>query len=163
MNVLTEMSIVDLKRRTETSFDTKKRHKIVNEVSIRNLTYTQVDDDKIRVDSTSTTGNMSYNTQIVLTGVEIVPRDTPNSLDILHTSNIMPIQDKGECKFRCSCLDYRWTFAHYNNMSKNLHGNPFPPYQATTDRGPRNPLHTPGLCKHLLKLIEVLKSAKVIQ
>lgn len=163
MSVLQERDMNTLVRQTRVSFDTRARHNLTNTVNLSQFTYTQIADDKIKLTCKATTGGLTYNPQIVFNNVQIVEPGTEGSLDILHTNNIMPISASDEHQYTCNCLDYRWTFAYYNNVAGNLLGNPPPPYQAQPGSKPRNPSNTPGLCKHLLKLVEQLQAEGVVQ
>ena len=66
--------------------------------------------------------------------------------------NIEKINDTNNCKVRCTCKDFMWTFNYYNKKEKSLRGSVREPYTKKTSRPPRNPGETPGLCKHLLAL-----------
>lgn len=64
---------------------------------------------------------------------------------------------------RCTCMDFRMTWAYYNKENKALSGPAFPKYvRKTTTRPERNPEHTPGLCKHVKTLVERLIQDRII-
>jgi hypothetical protein len=53
-------------------------------------------------------------------------------------------------RVRCDCEDYRFTWAQWNKKKGGMYGPDFPPYRRVTDTRPeRNPMHTPGACKHV--------------
>jgi hypothetical protein len=60
-------------------------------------------------------------------------------------------------KVSCTCQDFYWRFAPWNDENGCLHGAPPEPYEKKTDRKPVNPDHIPGLCKHLLNAVAVLQ------
>lgn len=62
-----------------------------------------------------------------------------------------------DVKVSCDCLDFYWTFAWYNSVAKGLIGKPPSAYSPSGTRPPRNGPKRPGMCKHLLKLVESLK------
>lgn len=66
--------------------------------------------------------------------------------------NIEKVNDTNNCKVRCTCKDFMWTFNYYNKKEKSLRGSVREPYTKKTSRPPRNPGEVPGLCKHLLAL-----------
>ena len=66
--------------------------------------------------------------------------------------NIKKVNDTNNCKVRCTCKDFMWTFNYYNKKEKSLRGSVREPYTKKTPRPPRNPGEVPGLCKHLLAL-----------
>ena len=71
-------------------------------------------------------------------------------MKLLKTDNT-PVQ------VRCSCKDYRFTWAWYNKVNHGLFGRNFPPYVRKTNWMPeRNPLKVPGVCKHVLAVFDKL-------
>ncbi len=79
------------------------------------------------------------------TGVEITSGGKPVKLEKFEDS-------KHNCKVRCTCKDFMWTFNYYNKRENSLRGSVRDPYTKITSRPPRNPSEKPGLCKHLLAL-----------
>lgn len=63
-----------------------------------------------------------------------------------------------EIKVRCDCHDFRWRFAYYDDVHKALYGATPPPYVPVSNRGPVNPRHLPGMCKHLMAALKTLHS-----
>lgn len=64
----------------------------------------------------------------------------------------------------CSCLDFYYRFAVWNNKDGSLFGNPPDPYINKTDnREPVNPTRTPGLCKHLIALTDNLRQERFLR
>ena len=59
----------------------------------------------------------------------------------------------------CDCQEFRFSWAEYNKKQKALIGGKVKPYtRKTTTRPDRNPLHTPGVCKHIFALLKALES-----
>lgn len=59
---------------------------------------------------------------------------------------------------RCSCKSYFFDFAWYNYYNAHcLYGPPPKPYRKKTNRPSRNPLHIPGICKHVYNAWDYLK------
>lgn len=78
--------------------------------------------------------------------------------------HIVPIElAKHNAKVRCNCLDFYYRFAPQNNTDQSLLGNPPPPYQKKTVRPAVNPQKVPGVCKHLLRAIQALRSVNVVR
>lgn len=82
------------------------------------------------------------------------------------------ISDDCEIQVWCSCSDYYWTFQYFNirarnknKSSVNLYGSANYPrvYNPRSDRKPRNPSHSPGMCKHLMLLLGMLMQDEVVQ
>ena len=63
---------------------------------------------------------------------------------------------------RCNCPDFKWRFNFYDHLDKSLYGRKRGPYTRLTEhRPPANPKKMPGMCKHVLKTVEVLKEAGI--
>ncbi|MDK1290187.1 hypothetical protein [Pseudoalteromonas umbrosa] len=74
-----------------------------------------------------------------------------------------PKMSKHDVRIRCSCTDYTHTWAWWNNKHDALFGKKFPPYRRKTNNRPqRNKVKQPGMCKHLLALIERLRNTGII-
>jgi len=63
---------------------------------------------------------------------------------------------------RCQCKDLFWRFQHEDFTTKCLQGSDRKPYQPISNRGPVNPTHVPGCCKHLIRTMEALQDAGII-
>ena len=73
-------------------------------------------------------------------------------------------EDGNPVQLRCQCMDFRHTWAFYDHKAKALSGRPFPRYERkTTTRPSRNPGEVPGLCKHLIGMVEVLKRRNILK
>jgi hypothetical protein len=84
-------------------------------------------------------------TQESPTGVSIESGGKPFNIDKFT-------DPKNNCKVRCTCKDFMWTFNYYNKKDNSLRGHTRDPYIKKTSRPPRNPGESSGLCKHLLAL-----------
>jgi len=60
---------------------------------------------------------------------------------------------------RCNCPDYYWRFNYYNHLDKSLYGTKRKKYESKGIGPPANPKQMPGLCKHIMKTIQVLGEA----
>ena len=63
---------------------------------------------------------------------------------------------------RCNCADFSFRFNFYDYTDKSLYGRKRKKYESKGGP-PANPMKMPGMCKHLLKLIEVLKNDGIFQ
>jgi len=75
-----------------------------------------------------------------------------------------PVSTGIPVKVRCDCHDFRWRFAYYDHQSGALYGATPPPYTPVpgSTRGPVNPKHLPGLCKHLMAAVKDLRNKKYL-
>jgi hypothetical protein len=71
--------------------------------------------------------------------------------------------NSNDAKVRCSCLDFHWRFAVWNGQDGSLLGDSPDPYIKKTDRAPNNPDEVPGLCKHLIALVDKLRQERFLK
>ena len=88
-------------------------------------------------------------------GVELLASDNKNYRLEKLTLN-------GDVLVRCGCGDFRWRFNYYDFLDHSLYGKKAKKYEAKYRPGSANPEEMPGMCKHLLKLIKILKSSEII-
>lgn len=79
------------------------------------------------------------------------------------TYHVNPISfEQNDVAVRCDCKDFKFRFSYYNHLDDSLYGIKPKKYESTGTRGPANPLELPGICKHLIKLISVIKQSKIL-
>lgn len=163
---LVEVSTVpDLEDNIERAFPyTTKRQHATGEVNISTIEFIPFVGMKfLHVRSTTLSNGHNYQQALQFQRVQFDEQETPDNISILGNDNqvyhVHPIQlTNHNVKVRCNCLDFHFRFAHYNSPDKSLVGRPPPPYvRKTTTRPPVNPMQVPGMCKHLLKVVEVLE------
>jgi hypothetical protein len=127
-----------------------------------------IDDRELKYTfDTSSTGK-NYQTIITFKNVKYLDNETPTSVKIEAVDgseyNIEPIQyGLANVKVKCTCLDFYYRFATWNNRDKALEGNPPPPYVKKSNRPPVNPDQISGLCKHLMKSVDFLGDEKILK
>lgn len=62
---------------------------------------------------------------------------------------------------RCNCADFHWRFNYYNHLDHSLYGRKRTKYESLGLGPPANPLELPGMCKHLIKTIQILKEHQI--
>lgn len=100
---------------------------------------------------------------------DIKYKESPNSKTIKITAsngkeyylNKISFQDN-DVLVRCECGDFHWRFKHYNNLDKSLFGRNRKKYEALHRPNSANPSETSGMCKHLIKLVKILKESNLI-
>jgi hypothetical protein len=175
---LAETTYAELERNTLNSMPGENRANATNSVQIRDLQLIPYE-NALGVNSVvnSINSGSSYQPQVMFLDVEYINRDQQDA-DQLETDprsvtfqgpdgkdyTIMPISlARNNCKVRCTCLDFRWRFAMYNDQDGSLFGEGPGLYQKKTDRQPNNPQRVPGVCKHILKLVDELKRNNIVQ
>lgn len=147
----------------------ERRQFVMNSVQIQNMEFTAFSDSNaLEVEALANNQGRRYNPSMLFSSVEFQDEDTPQNISFQSSSgetyHIMPIMlQQNNVKVNCTCLDFRWRFAMYNDQTNTLNGNAPPLYQKTTDRPPNNRLGIPGLCKHLLKLAVELKNSNIVR
>lgn len=76
--------------------------------------------------------------------------------------HLEPLTFEHDVLVRCNCGDHYWRFRHYNYLDRSLFGRDRKKYEAIHAPGSANPLKLPGLCKHLIKLAEVLHNSNIL-
>jgi len=162
--MLSEQSLTQLTTSTISGFlRTKKRQKSTNKVRITSRSFARIDTDKLLATAQCDGETDDYVTKIEFDGVEFVDVADPDGIKISGDLSVNQLdKDVTDVRVSCTCLDFHWTFAWYNSAEGTLIGDPPPPYTPSGNRPPRNPSKVPGLCKHLLKFSEVLKSEGLI-
>ena len=64
----------------------------------------------------------------------------------------------------CDCMDFRFRFAQQNHNDDSLAGNPPPAYSKVpgSNRPEANPSGLPGMCKHLMRIVQELKQKRIV-
>lgn len=157
-------TVPDLEDNIERGFPaTRKRQHATNEVTIRNVQYMPYIGMKmLHVKSSSLSNGNEYRQALQFNGVKFAGQDGPDVATFTASDgedyHVAPLQLSGHnVKVRCNCMDFHYRFANYNSQDKSLVGKPPPLYQRKTNRPPVNPMQVPGMCKHLLKLVEMLR------
>jgi len=63
---------------------------------------------------------------------------------------------------RCSCDDFYWRFQHWNSQDRSLYGRDRGPYESQGGP-PANPKEMPGMCKHLMKMMEAMREVGLVR
>lgn len=164
-----DSSIPQLQQNIEQGFpETRKRQHATNEVVISNVQYVPYIGMKmLHVKSLAASNGNQYQQALQFMRVNFESEDTDTNATFQASDgedyHIQPLNLSGHnVKVRCNCLDFHYRFANYNAQDKSLVGKPPPLYQKKTNRPPVNPSQVPGMCKHLLKLVEMLRRYGVV-
>lgn len=169
---LTEVSTIpqlDMKAR-QAFPHTKKRQNDMGSVATQPGMFFKpnIQNGELTIDarSRSTNGNM-HTQRIILYKVNFVQPDDATGVPISDTGVAMEPKQltTDTSRVNCDCMDFRFRFADHNHQDDSLAGNPPPQYIPVpgSNRGPANPKMLPGLCKHLMKLVQTLKQQKLVR
>jgi len=73
-----------------------------------------------------------------------------------------PTMEWNDALLRCNCKDFYWRFNYYDHLDQSLYGRKRAEYEAKQNPGAANPMHMPGMCKHLMKMMQVLENSGLI-
>ena len=166
---LFETTYTQLLTNIERSFDTNKRQNIADTVNVSRLSYTPfVDNDSlvIKADAYSQ-GSTVYKPTIQFFNVEFTDENTGDVNFIGNDTQEYYIKKIGlnnnDVKVGCNCMDFHHRFAMWNHNDGSHYGEKPDVYIKKTDRPPVNPLKVPGVCKHIVKLVDKIKSLSMVR
>lgn len=169
---LDERTMVDLERNTKNfqpPASPDARQNAVNQVQIPKMEFSA---DRLKhgliIKATAVSGGQQYEPSIMFD--EVVYEDSDQADNTTFKAkdrkeyHIIPIDlTKHNAKVRCNCLDFYYRFAPQNNKDDSLLGPAPPPYIKKTNRPPVNPQKVPGVCKHLLRMVQALKQINIVR
>lgn len=166
-----DSTATQLRQNIVTSFPhTRKRQNATNEVNVANVQYIPyVGTKMLHVKSSTRSNGHEYKQAVQFMRVVFAGADGPDNVTFTASDNqeyhVQPIALMNHnVKVRCNCLDFYYRFATWNYNDNSIVGRAPIPYQRKTQNHPEvNPDHVPGMCKHLLKLMDRLRSERLIQ
>ena len=148
--------------------DTKKRQHVTSAVAINRIEYIPyIENGELHVQAVAVSSGNQYQPTVAFRNVTFEPEDQPTNTTFRAVDNneyhiqSIPL-NVSNVRVRCNCLDFYYRFAAWNAGDNSLAGRPATPYRATGQRPPVNPLKVPGVCKHVIKVIERLKQGRFV-
>lgn len=126
------------------------------------------DEETLHIKAVTRTRNKAYKTNIIFDDVEFLDEKKSNAATVIgpdgdeYYFKKIPL-NRSDVKVSCTCLDFYYRFAVWNDADDSLIGNPPPPYVKVTDSPPQNPKHLPGVCKHIIKVMDKLMSQRMFK
>ena len=136
-------------------------------VKMDNLTFIPMaSNNMLKIGSNTTSNNgHDYWTTVVIDNVTYIGDEDDVFNAFTFTGNdgteykVNKIPRNANVKVNCSCLDFYYRFAVWDDRHKALDGSPPPPYIRKTQTRPEvNPMHSPGMCKHVISLMGNLRT-----
>ena len=161
-----ESSLTDLYRNTIVGFpETQARQFATNTIKIIEIKWTPFLGVKtLYVSGLAKNEGKEYRPVIVFKGINYHINNTKGLVSLATEGReylLEPISIENSVLVRCSCLDFGFRMKHYLAVDKSLQGPDGKKYEAMFRPGSANPQEVPALCKHLLKLIKVLKESHI--
>lgn len=147
---------------------TRKRQHTTGSVHIVTMEYLPyVNNGALRVDTVAKSSGNTYQPTVVFRDVMFQDEDLPTNTTFRATDNneyhIQTIRLAGSnVRVRCNCLDFHYRFGAWNHGDSSLEGPPPPTHRPTSDRPPVNPTRVPGVCKHIIKVVQQLRQGRVV-
>jgi hypothetical protein len=150
--------------------NTAARQNATNPVQVSNVKYVAYQPNGIlKVQAEASSNGHKYQPTILFQNVDYTGEGVPGSTTFRGTGgehHIEPIDlNHSTVKVRCTCLDFYHRFSQHNQNDGSLAGSPMPPYQKKpgSNRPPVNPKRVPGVCKHLIKMVQMLRQLKIVK
>ena len=169
---LAESSLALLYNNTVSNFDTPRELRSGRVQVIKKIYVASPTQGIVMVKATTRSSAKQYDTRMSFEGIEFQKGEEDEGGNTASFQSqdgqeftIVPAEyNSSEVRVSCSCLDFYYRFSVWNSKDSSLLGNPPPPYVNKTDGGePRNPNKVPGICKHLMALIDDLKQENIVK
>ena len=164
-----EVSYSQLRGNIDVAFpDTNKRQHATSEVVVSNAQFIPTQGG-LQIDTISRSNTHNYKQRLIFTKVNYSPSNETSTGKFMGTDGkehtIEPISLAGSyIKVSCTCLDFHYRFAVWNFDSDALSGAKPPLYhRKTTTRPPVNPARAPGVCKHIISVVNHLKRQNLLK
>lgn len=164
MNDINESSVNDLYNSTVAAFPrTTKRQHATQPIVIEELTWTPFLGMKtLFVKSAVRNETRHYNPIILFkninyngTGAKI--KDNNGQLYEFDPISV----ENTDIVLRCQCDDFYFRFNYYNHLDHSLYGRKRGAYESKGIGPPANPMELPGMCKHLIKTIQIMQEYRI--
>lgn len=163
MDFLNESSFDDLFRSSVRAFPkTTKRQHAVDPIVIEELRWTPFKGMKtLFIKGHARNEDKHYNTLLLFKNVDYSKNDIriTGSDGLIHELGKLSLENT-DILVRCNCADFNWRFNFYNHTDKSLYGRKRAKYEGSIGP-PANPSHLPGMCKHLMKTVYVLRDSGI--
>lgn len=169
LNEVSTIPQLDMKARTAFP-QTKKRQNDVGSVNVLpQATYIpNTGNNELTINtrtSSSHSGNIHVQ-RIILYKVQFANPGEGNVVQLPDSEvAVQPIKlNSDTARVACDCMDFRFRFANNNDRDDSLAGNAPPAYQRVpgSNRPEANPSHLPGMCKHIMRVVQDLKQKRIV-
>ncbi len=161
--IFTESTFIDLYASTVQAFpNTRLRQHATQPIVIEAVRWTPfVGLKTLFIKAEARNEDRQYSPMLLFKGVQY--GSGPNQLiadGMKYT--LEPIDlEKNDLLLRCNCNDFRFRFNYYDHLAKSLYGRKASKYESKGVGPEANPKKMPGMCKHLIKMIESLRNSGI--
>ena len=161
--MLNESNFQDLLNNIVKFFPTTKRQYATGPIQIDNIKIIPFIGMKtLFVSSDSINENKQYKTIMVFKKVNY----KENGIKVKsYDGNYFYLEQivNNEVLLRCNCNDFFYRFHHWNHIDESLFGKDRKKYIKKGNGVSVNPLKLPGICKHIIKLNDVLSNYGILK
>lgn len=159
--VLLEISYSNLSRKADRYFGADRKNRASKVTVAHSVFIPYINDNYLEVEAETRTDNGKYITRIVFENVVFKNEEDNRTASIVAADGTEYFfnrinRTRSNVKVSCTCLDFHYRFASFNHKADALASDPPEPYVKKTDRPPVNPAKVPGLCKHIIRLVQEL-------
>jgi hypothetical protein len=164
-----DSTVPQLRQNIEQNFDTNKRQHATGTVSIQGVQFVPFQpEQQMKVLSQTRSNGHNYNTACQFSNVAFQEAPSAQTVTVMGKDgaqhNIVPVVlNTSNVQVSCTCLDFHYRFSAWNATDDSLAGQPPGLYRKTTNRPPVNPSRVPGMCKHIIKLVDHLRRLRVVR
>lgn len=166
MDHLIEMSLSQLLQKTITAFpDTQRRQHATDTVSVTDIQLIPAAGSLLAKGTVRGAGGQPYQCAVQFDDVVYDPENTSAVATFVSGEKEYKIaqlnKNTADVKVRCTCLDFRFRFAHYNHSVQALYGKQPELYAKVpnSNREKANPTQSPGMCKHIIDFVDSLENS----
>lgn len=165
-----ESSLVDLYKSAVEAFpNTTKRQYATDEIVVEDVTWTPfVGMKTLFIKGMIRNEDRKYNSLILFKRVVYHDRNQEGVIPLRASDGKQYfleqlLMNDTDVAVRCLCQDFRWRWTHTDHLDKSLYGRNRKKYEALYNPGSANPSNSKGMCKHLMKLMQVLRNSDIIK
>lgn len=169
---LNESTVIDLYNSTVDAFPktTKRQNSIdmIKIIEMNFLPYLGMRTLFVKGLAKNIDNQKEYTTVALFKGIKYLTKESKNSIKLIASDEKKYIletikSDVNEVVLRCTCPDFYWRFNYYNSIDKSLYGRKRSKYESKSNERIANVNESPGMCKHLIKLIKSLNDSKIME
>ena len=169
MDCWLESSLEELYRSAVAAFpNTRKRQHATHPIVIERINWTPfVGMKTLLVKGLAKSESKEYNTLVLFKGVAYHDGKAEGVIPLMASDEKEYYLEQlslgnTDVLVRCNCPDFHWRFNYFDHLDKSLHGVKRSKYEALHRPGSANPQKLPGVCKHLIKFMQVLGESKIL-
>ena len=166
MKIIKESTLIELYKSTIVNFPTTKRQYATDTIKFTEMKWnTFLGFKTLNITGLAQNEGREYNSTIVFKNVKYHINNTGGLIALVSKEGrqylLEPLAEN-DVVLRCNCGDFHWRMKFADYLDKSLQGPNRKRYEAKINPGLANPNNSPGICKHLMVMMEVLEKSNLI-